>query len=272
MASYTRTTSRGIPVLTPTPSGAGGDLINDALIALAAQSAPLHRHAGAPDANDDSEDTGGNGATQTYSLWWDTTNKVLYWCTDASEGAAVWETLTSGVAQAFVGIPLTDWRASPSNDIQDMTDTPSTDELYGSLLHKGSAPKLECINGDTDGALRLNWGAGVQTPIITQIPLPPDLDTSADVVLHFRGAMSGVTDTPSMDADSYFNEADTKVSDVSDALFSSAYVEITITIAAADVPSGAQTLTIELTPQAHGNDEMYVTATWLEYTRLHLTS
>ncbi len=72
-------------------------------------------------------------------------------------------------------------------------------------------------------------------------------------------------------ADSYFNEADTKVEDDSTAC-GSAFAEETITIGAADVPSGAQTLSVELTPGAHTTDTLKVSAIWLEYTRALLTA
>jgi len=131
---------------------------------------------------------------------------------------------------------------------------------------------LEYTNGDTDSALRLNWATSDVNPIVTEVPLPPDLDTGSDVVLHFRAAMSGATDTPTVASDAYFNEGDTKVEDVSAAVSGATYAEKTITIAAADVPAGAQTLTIELTPGAHDNSALYATAFWLEYTRSILTS
>jgi hypothetical protein len=64
---------------------------------------------------------------------------------------------------------------------------------------------------------------------------------------------------------------DTKVSDVT-ATITQAAADTIITIAAADIPAGAQTVTIELTPSAHAGDALYLYATWLEYTRVILTS
>ena len=167
-------------------------------------------------------------------------------------------------SQAFLPLPLESWREIASDDIQNLA-------AHGGILAKDSTPILEYTNGDTDSCFRLNWAASDSNPIAIQIPLPPDLNTGAAIVLHFRAKMSGATDTPAIDIDSYFNEGDTKVSDSSAALTSS-YAETTISIAAGDIPSGAQTLTIEFTPQAHTTDAIYVTATWLEYTRTTLTS
>jgi hypothetical protein len=84
------------------------------------------------------------------------------------------------------------------------------------------------------------------------------------VVIHFRAKSGGATDTPTIASDAYFNEGDTKVEDVSAAL-GAAYAEKTITIAAADVPAGAQTLTVELTPGAHTTDTIVLSAIWIEY-------
>ena len=157
-------------------------------------------------------------------------------------------------------MPLVLWREIASNDIQALA-------AHGGILAKDSTPILEFANGDTDSAFRMHWAATVVDAIAAQIPLPPDIDVTADVVLHLRAAMEDVNDTPVINADSYFNEGDTKVSDAAAAITGATYAEYTITIAAADVPAGAQTLTVELTPAAHGTDALYISATWLEYTR-----
>ena len=134
------------------------------------------------------------------------------------------------------------------------------------LYYRSSTdPSLAYANGDTDSGLVMTWAASEVTPIVAQVPLPPDFDTSSDLVFHFRGD-SGATDTPTFTSDTYFNEGDTKVSDTSTAL-GAAYAEETITIAAADIPSGAQTVTIELTPGTHSNDAVAISSTWFEYTR-----
>lgn len=136
----------------------------------------------------------------------------------------------------------------------------------GGLLATDTTPILNTINGDTDGAWRLAWAASNSDAIGFQVPLPPDLDEASVVEIHLRAYMAGATDTPVISADSYFDEGDTKVEDDSPAL-NATPTERIITIAAADVPAGAQTLSVELTPGAHTTDILYVTAIWLEYTR-----
>lgn len=136
----------------------------------------------------------------------------------------------------------------------------------GGLLASDTTPILNTINGDTDGAWRLAWAASNSDAIGFQVPLPPDLDEASVVEIHLRAYMAGATDTPVISADSYFDEGDTKVEDDSDALDATPTERI-ITIAASDVPAGAQTLSVELTPGAHTTDILYVTAIWVEYTR-----
>lgn len=139
-------------------------------------------------------------------------------------------------------------------------------------LGKTTTPVLDMTNGDTDSAMRVKWADTEVDAIIMQAILPPDFTPGSDLELHIRAAMQDTNNTPVLDIDTYFNEGDTKVSDASGAITGTAYAEYIITIANADIPAGAQTVTIELTPAAHANDEIYITALWLEYTRTILTS
>lgn len=168
--------------------------------------------------------------------------------------------LSATLQTGFVPVPLTSVREISSNAIPNAA-------ANGGLLASDSTPILNTTNGDTDSALRLAWAASNSDPIIFQVPLPPDLDEASVVEVHLRAAMAGATDTPVISADSYFNEGDTKVEDDSAAITGTSYAEYTITIAAADVPAGAQTLSCELTPGAHTTDILYMTAIWVEYTR-----
>lgn len=175
-------------------------------------------------------------------------------------GAVTAAKLNGNLAVGFIPLPLINWREVGTNDIQNLA-------AHGGILAKDSTPILEFINLDTDSAIRMNWAASDSNAVTIQTPLPPDLDVTADLVIHLRAAMEGATDTPVIDADTFFNEADTKVEDASAAITGTSYAEYTITIAAADVPAGAQTMSVELTPAAHTTDALYVTAIWIEYTR-----
>ena len=166
-----------------------------------------------------------------------------------------------------IGVPLVNFREVNSNDIPVISDTPLTDDPagFGGLLAKNTTPILQFANGDTDSSFQLVWAASNNDPVAFQVALPPDLDTAADLAIKFRAIMGGATDTPVVAADTYFNEGDTKVEDNSDAL-GAAWAEQTITIAAADIPTGAKTITVELTPGAHTTDALSISSAWLEYT------
>lgn len=171
-------------------------------------------------------------------------------------GAELYTDLLS--AQNFIPIPLTSWM------IGDGTNTVS----FGG---PATDPILDMTNGDTDSALRFLWAAASVVPIINQIPLPPNIDVASDLVLHLYAGKDADANTVTLASDSYFMVGDTKVEDVT-ATIAQAAGETIITIAAVDIPAGAQTLTVELTPSAHAGDVLYLWATWLEYTAVLLTS
>jgi len=156
-------------------------------------------------------------------------------------------------AQNFIAIPLTTLLEGDGTNVVGTLDEATT-------------PKLDMANGDTDSGLVLTWVASNSDPVLFQVPLPPDLDVASDLVVHLRAKSGGATDTPTISSDAYFNEGDTKVED-SSAAIGAAYAELTITIAADDIPSGAQTLTVELTPGAHTTDTVVMSAMWIEYTK-----
>jgi hypothetical protein len=155
-------------------------------------------------------------------------------------------------------IPLTSWM------IGDGTNTVS----FGG---PATDPILDMTNGDTDSALRWVWAATSVVPIINEIPLPPRLDVTADLVLYLYTAKDADANTVTIASDVYFNVGDTKVEDVTGTIAAAAG-ETTITIAAADVPAGAKTATVELTPSAHAGDALYLYATWFEWKGGILTS
>jgi len=179
--------------------------------------------------------------------------------TGATVEAALAEAFTHiQSAQKFLSIPLTSLMESDATNLV-------------AALGIATTPVLDMANGDTDSGLLVTWVASNSDAILFQVPLPPDLDVTSDLVIHFRAKSGGSTDTPTFASDAYFNEGDTKVEDASSAL-GAAFAENTITIAAADIPAGAQTLTCELTPGAHTTDTVVLSAIWAEYSGITLTS
>lgn len=118
-------------------------------------------------------------------------------------------------------------------------------------------PILDMTNGDTDSAIRWTWAAASVEELVYQIPLPADLDVTADLLIYLMCGKDADANTVTLASDAYFNVGDTKVEDVT-ATIAAATAETLITIAAADIPSGAKTLTLELTPSAHAGDALYL--------------
>jgi len=154
--------------------------------------------------------------------------------------------------QGFIPVPLTTLMESDATNVVD-------------YLGKATTPILDMTTGDTDSGLTLEWALSENDAVIFQTPLPPNLLDTADLILHVRAYMGGTSDTPVIDIDTYFNEGDTKVSDATAAITGVTPAEYIATIGNADVPTGAQTITIELTPAAHTTDSLFVSAIWLEY-------
>ena len=179
---------------------------------------------------------------------------------DLAAGAVTAAKLSTTLKTGFVPVPLTGIREVAANNLQNIA-------ANGGLLATDTTPILEFTNGDTDSAWRMRWAAANVDPISFQVPLPPDIDEASNVTVHMLAAMGGAADTPVISADSYFNVGDTKVEDDSAAITGTTPAEYAITIAAADVPAGAQTMTVELTPGAHGTDTLLIYAVWVEYTR-----
>ena len=167
--------------------------------------------------------------------------------------------------QAFIPIPLTSLRETSTMNVGNAA-------ANGGVLASDTTPILSAVNGATDGCQRLQWASSNNDQVMFQIPLPPDLDADADVVLHARIASGGTTNAVGFTLASYFNEGDTAVADTTGTNQTATYTEVTATIAAADVPTGAQTLTVGLTPVAHTTDTLNLTALWIEYKRKLLTS
>ena len=177
--------------------------------------------------------------------------------------AEIYQDLLS--AQQFISVPLDSFKEATNFDVGDIA-------ANGGVLASDTTPIREAINAATDGCQRLLWAASNNDQIVAQLALPPDLDVASDIVLHFRIVSADTTDAVGFTVDSFFNEGDTKVVDTSETNQTATYAEKIATIAAADIPAGAQTLTFGLTPVAHTTDTMAMTACWIEYTRTIRTS
>ena len=94
------------------------------------------------------------------------------------------------------------------------------------------------------------------------------MNVAKDLVLHCRAAGGGAVDKPVWAMKTFFNEADSAVTDSLEvSAATSTYTEGTGTIALADIAAGSQTVTIQLTPASHDTDAFYLTSLWFEYER-----
>ena len=168
-------------------------------------------------------------------------------------------------AQALIPLPLANFKETTNFDVGNIA-------ANGGVLASDSTPILEAINAATDGCQRFSWVLDDVDQITIQAIIPPDIDVSADIVFHCRIASEDTTDAVGFTVDWFINEGDTKVVDTTTTNQTATYAEKVATLGNADIPAGSQTITIGLTPVAHGTDAMYMTAAWLEYTRVRLTS
>ena len=179
--------------------------------------------------------------------------------TAATVEAALQELYQNAISiQGFIPIKLTDLREVATMAVGAVA-------AACGVLGSDTTPVLAPNNGATDGCQVVSWVASNSDPVIFQTALPPDLDDTADLVLHMRIKSAGTTNAVGFTVDSWFNEDDTKVVDTSETNQTATWAEKIATIGNADVPAGAQALTVSLTPVAHTTDIMYLSAVWLEY-------
>jgi hypothetical protein len=137
-----------------------------------------------------------------------------------------------------------------------------------------------------DLALRWNNQANPDD-IIAQFVMPQDLDDSADVIVHYLGAIvkagADEADSPVIATEAYFSVpgaapgADDDCGGDSGEFLTAAddaYQEKTLTIANANVPASPSVLTLVIHPKDGqlGTDDFVLLLPWLEVTRKNLTT
>lgn len=160
-------------------------------------------------------------------------------------------------------VPFALVRAAPSNALGG-TATDARDIN----LNVNSLPALSFANGDTDSAFAVTWVADGVEPVAFQVPLPPFLNPHSAISIKFVADMGGTTDSLTVAADTYFDQGDTKVEDTSGTVTGTVPAEYTITIGTADIPAGAKTMTVELTPGGHSTDTLVFHSLWVEASRI----
>lgn len=173
--------------------------------------------------------------------------------------------------QAFLNIPLGAATEEDGTALADFSDGASVTPGWGAASE---------IFG-----IRWNNHANPD-PIAVNVPIPPDLDASADVILHFLAAKTGATVGDAVKwTVTAFNNADGELYDTDDdfggdssAMTGDATAKTcqdeTLTLAAADVAASPCVLHLTIQPKdgTLGTDDVILIAVWMEYTRKPLTS
>lgn len=175
-------------------------------------------------------------------------------------------------AQAHLPIPLTSFLDADGDPLAKFVDAGSP--TFGFNLANSEALNLRWNNDATPGTALCN------------VALPQDLDDTAAIVLHFLASKSGATigDATTLTITAFFqtvaalHDADADCGGVTGALTGDAtaktVAELTLSIAAGDVPAAPCSLTFTVTPTAGllGTDDLMIHAVWIEYKRKILTS
>ena len=165
-----------------------------------------------------------------------------------------------GGGKGIIPLDLASARLIASNDIDTLAN-------HGGIVATNSTPTYERINGATDKNLQMLWAAGnVDAVQFAPVPLPPDLDETHDISVHFYAEMGGATDTPVITVAAFFNVGDADAGGNTAAL-ANAVGEVFRDIAAADVAAHPGVLGIEIVPGTHGTDTVILYAAWIEYSK-----
>lgn len=175
-------------------------------------------------------------------------------------------------AQAHLPIPLTSFLDADGDPLAKFVSAASP--TFGFNLADSKALNLRWNNDATPGTALCN------------VALPQDLDDTAAIVLHFLCSKSGATlgDATTLTITAFFqtvaalHDADADCGGVTGALVGNAaaktVAELTLSIAAGDVPPAPCGLTFTVTPTAGllGTDDLMIHAVWIEYKSKILTS
>lgn len=169
-------------------------------------------------------------------------------------------------AQCVIDLPLGGWRLAT-----------------GAAIPAFSSGAADGFDPTSAEAMPIRWNDDSTTAIRTTVNLPPDLDRTADVVLHLRGCRVGAADeTAALTAAVYAATNAAAYTASNDAgsdstAFDGATTVVTeeiVTIGHASLPaSNNASLMISLVPTAAlDDDDLCLFGAWLTYTRAKRTS
>lgn len=178
----------------------------------------------------------------------------------------------AATANAYVHVPLTSFLDADGDPLAKFVSAGSP--TFGFNLADSEALNLRWNNDATPGTA------------LCQLSLPPDLDDAAAAELEFLCSKSGATvgDATTLTCTAFIlangdlHDADANAGGVTDALVGNATAKttkkLTLTLAAADIPAGAHSMTFTVTPTAGtlGTDDLMIHSVRLRYTRKIQTS
>ncbi len=181
--------------------------------------------------------------------------------TSSKATVAALRTALGGVG--FIPLDITQLRTLVTNEVVVKGTAPG-----GGALALDTVPILKRTSTTTDKSLRVEWALGVVDEVFfPPVPMPPDLDETANVILHLVAEMGGASDTPTIIVNAWDGVGDVEMGGAT-GVVTDAIVEVTRTLVAANIsghPLGF--LNIGLVPSAHGTDALFLYVAWLEYTK-----
>lgn len=159
----------------------------------------------------------------------------------------------------YINLALRDWHeVSSGGDVGNLADT------GGGQLASDSTPTYI---GDAAESAVITWAASNSDIIGLSTSLPADFDTTRDCFVELTTASGGTTNAATLTVETSWDDG-ALVSDTATGAASVTAGPAIATIAAADVPAGANRVTIMLTPAAHTTDTMLLRRTRVKYYRL----
>jgi hypothetical protein len=133
----------------------------------------------------------------------------------------------------------------------------------GGLLASDTTPIMRGAAGII--GQEISWAASNSDPILCQCQLPEEFDGRDDVIVELW-VNSGTTDPATFTVATSWDAGATVTDTATDGAKSATTHKITATIAAADIPDGATSLTLMLTPGAHTTNAIQLTNVRVRFT------
>jgi len=164
---------------------------------------------------------------------------------------------------ALVGsecLALTDWREVTAGGAV------GNIAAIGGVLASDTTPVLGAEG--TSEAMSITWAAANVDQIATSICLPVDFNDAADATLDLWVKTSVGVEAATFTVLTSWNNGSQVTDTATDSVPSTTVHKITATIAAADIPAGAEFVTIHMVPGAHAAELTKLLAARLNFTRV----